>query len=173
MPSDSEDILHPSLVDTYYPNRSYELQQINLYTSWYDVVTKKLSKATTYYPILDRYPKKRQWPYLLNNPEQEPDKYFYAMLFLFKPWRESDSLKGNNSSYTEVFNNCKMYHEKLTRLQEADTKVYELIGAHRGEMEEEKETTNTDIPVVGPTNYGCTEVVQGAMEEFNEMMMLA
>ena len=97
------------------------------------------------------------------------------MLLLFKPWRESNSLKGDNRSYTEAFNNCKQelmdgneYHEQLTRLQEADTKVRDLIGERRAEMEEEEETTDTDIPVVSPTSYGCTEVVQGAMEEFNE-----
>ena len=110
------------------------------------------------------------------NPEQEPEKYFFSMLLLFKPWRESHSLKGDNSSYTEAFNNCKQelmdgneYHEQLTRLQEANTKVCDLIGERRAEMEEEGETTDTDIPVVAPTSYGCTEVVQGAMEEFNEI----
>ena len=61
------------------------------------------------------------------------------------------------------------YHEQLTRLQEADTKVCDLIGERSTEMEEEEETTDTDIPVVGPTSYGCTEVVLGAMEEFNEI----
>ena len=182
LPSDSEEILYPSMVDTYYPNRPYELEQTNLYpfTSWYDVVTKQPSEATTYYPLLGRYLKKRQRPYLLNhfkyNPEQEPEKYFFSMLLLFKPWRESDSLKGDNSSYTEAFNNCKQelmdgneYHEQLTRLQEAGTKVRDLIVECRAEMEEEEETTDTDIPVVGPTSYGCNEVVQGAMEEFNEI----
>ena len=98
------------------------------------------------------------------------------MLLLFKPWRESDSLKRDNSSYIEVFNNCKQelmdgneYHEQLTQLQEADTKVRDLIGECCAEMEEEGETTDTNIPVVGPTSYGCTEVVQGAMEKFNEI----
>ena len=178
LPSDSENILYPSMVDKYYPNRPYELERTNLYTfmSWYDVVTKQPSVGTTYYPILGRYLKKREQPYLLNhlkyNPEQEPVKYFFLTLLLFKPWRESDSLKGDNSSYTEAFNNCKQeltdgnkYHEQLTRLQEANTKVHDLIGECCAEMEEEGETTDTDIP----TSYGCTEVVQGAMEEFNEI----
>ena len=170
------------MVDTYYPNRLYELEQTNLYTftPWYDVVTKQTSVATTYYPILGGYLKKRQRPYLLNhfkyNPEQETENYFFSMLLLFKPWRESDSLKRDNSSYTEPYNNCKQelmdgneYHGQLTRLQEANTKVRDLIGERHAEMEEEGETTDTDIPVVSPTSYGCTEVVQGAMEEFNEI----
>ena len=57
----------------------------------------------------------------------------------------------------------------MTRLQEADTKVRELIGERRAEIEEEEETTDADLPVLGTTSYGCTEVVQGAMEEFNEI----
>ena len=151
LPSDSEDIWYPSMVDTYYPNRPSELEQTNLYTfmSWYDVVIKKPNEAITYYPILSRYLKKRQRPYLLNhfkyNPEQEPEKYFFSMLLLFKPWRESDSLKADNSSYTEAFNNCKQelmdgieYHEQLTRLQEADTKVRELISERRVELRKKK-----------------------------------
>ena len=48
------------------------------------------------------------------------------------------------------------YHEQLTQLQEADTKVHDLIGEHRAEMEEEEKTTDTDIPVVGPTSYGSS-----------------
>ena len=66
------------------------------------------------------------------------------MLLLFKPWRESDSLIGDMNSYTESFNACKdelmdcnQYHEQLTRLQEADTKVRELISEHHVEMEAE------------------------------------
>ena len=86
LPSDSEDILYSSMVNMYYPNRSYELEQTNLYTftSWYDVATKQPSEATTYYTILTHYLKKRQRLYLLNhfkyNPEQEPEKYFFSML---------------------------------------------------------------------------------------------
>ena len=98
------------------------------------------------------------------------------MLLLFKPWRESDSLIGDNATYTESFNSCKDdlidctdYHEQLIRLQEADSKVRELIGEHRAEMEVEEETDSEDPPAAGPLSYACTEVVHGAMEEFNEI----
>ena len=109
------------------------------------------------------------------NPEQEPEKYFYSMLLLFKPWRESDSLIGNKSSYTESFNCCKNelmecveYHEQLIRLREADSKVREHISERRAEMEAE-ETDSEDPPAMGPLNYACNEVVHGAMEEFNDI----
>ena len=182
LPSDSEDILYPSLVDTYYPNRPTELECTNLYTftSWYDVVSKQPSEATTYYTLFGRYLKKRQRPYLLNhfkyNPQQEPEKYFYSMLLLFKPWRNSDSLMGDHSSYTESFSYCKDelldgtdYHEQLVRLQEANTKVHELIGERRAEMETKEDIDSQDPSAAGPLNYACNEVVHEAMEEFNEI----
>ena len=49
----------------------------------------------------------------------------------------------------------------------------ELISEHCAEIEEEEETTDADIPVLGITSYKCTEVVQGAMEEFNEIFKKA
>ena len=155
--------------------------------SWYDVVNKQPSMAATYYPLLGRYLKKRNQPYLLNhfkyNPEQEPEKDFYSMLLLFKPWQECDGLMGDKDSYTEAFHSCKGelmdgkgelmdgndYHEQLIRLQEADTKVCELIGEHRAEIDAEEDTDGEVPPAAGPLNYACNEVVHGAMEEFNEI----
>ena len=182
LPSDCEDILYPSLIDTYYPNRPAELESTNLYTfmSWYDVLNKQPSKAATYYPLLGRYLKKRNQRYLLNhykyNPEQEPEKYFYSILLLFKPWRECDSLIGDKGSYTEAFHSCKdelmdgnNYHEQLVRLQEADSKVRELIGERCAEMEAEEDTDSKIPPAAGPLSYACNEVVHDAMDEFNEI----
>ena len=69
LPSDCEDILYPSLIDTYYPNRPAELESTNLYTlmSWYDVLNKQPSKAATYYPLLGRYLKKRNQQKIIIN----------------------------------------------------------------------------------------------------------
>ena len=54
-------------------------------------------------------------------------------------------------------------------MQEADTKVHELIGERRAEMEAEEDTDGEVPPATGPLNYACNEVVHGAMEEFNEI----
>jgi len=144
------------------------------------VVSVQPGETTTYYPLLGRYLKKPQKPYLLNffrySPEQEPEKYFYSMLLLFKPWRASDSLMGDKTTYTESFNSCKdelieftKYQEQLSQLQEADTKVRELIGERRAEMEAEEETDSEDQPAAGPLNYACSKVVHEAMEQFNQI----
>ena len=92
LPEDSEDILYRSLVDSYYPNRPTELEDINLYDflAWHDIESKQPKENHTFYPLFDRFLKRRSSPYLINhyryNPEQEPEKYFYSLLLLFKPW---------------------------------------------------------------------------------------
>ena len=99
-----------------------------------------------YYPFFDRFLKKRTRPYLINhyryNPKQDPEKYFYAILLLFKPWRECDTLLGDSSNYVEAFNSCKttllhglQYHDQLSCLQEAESTVRELIRERKEEME--------------------------------------
>jgi len=54
------------------------------------------------------------------NAELEPEKYFYFMLLLFKPWRDSSTLMGDSPTYTEASNTCKddlleglKYHNQL------------------------------------------------------------
>ena len=54
---DSEDILCPSMIDNYYPNRPAELGDMNLCTFmfWYDMVSKQPSEALTYYLLLGHF----------------------------------------------------------------------------------------------------------------------
>jgi len=81
---DSEDILYPSWVDSYYSNRPVELESMNLhdFLAWHDMVGKQPSDSAIYYPMpmFDRFLKKRQRPFLINhyryNAELEPEKYF-------------------------------------------------------------------------------------------------
>ena len=113
LPADSGDLFYPLWINTYYPSRPVELDNINLYDclAWYDLVAKQPSEVCTYYPFFDRFLKKRTRPYLINhyryNPKQDPEKYFYAILLLFKPWRECDTFLGDSSNYVEAFNSCK------------------------------------------------------------------
>ena len=147
--------------------------------SWYDIVSKQPSEASTTYPLLGRFLKKRNRPYLINhfkyNPKQEPEKYFYSILLLFQAWRDPETLMGDSSSYTEAFYTSKEslmngleYHDQLLRLQEADAKVHDLISDRLTEMKAEKEVASDDVPVNGPLNYVCTEV-HNAMTEFDEL----
>ena len=109
LPHDSDDLFYPSWIDNYYPNRPSDMESTSLYDflAWYDLVLKEPKESTTYYAFFDRYLKKRQCPYIINhyryNPQQDPEKYFYAILLLIKPWRDCDSLIGECSNYTEAF----------------------------------------------------------------------
>ena len=182
LPADSGDLFYPSWIDTYYPSRPVELDNINLYDflAWYDLVAKQPSEACTYYPFFDRFLKKRTRPYLINhyryNPKQDPEKYFYAILLLFKPWRECDTLLGDSSNYVEAFNSCKttllhglQYHDQLSRLQEAESTVRELIREQKEEMEKE-DMQSTDDVVEGPLRYVANTVTE-AMNDFEDLMV--
>ena len=47
--------------------------------------------------------KKRQRPYLINHyrysMNEEPEKYYYSLLLLFKPWRGCETLMGSYETY--------------------------------------------------------------------------
>ena len=179
---DSEDILYHSWIDSYYPNRPSELEDSNLYDflAWHDIVYKKPSDKATFYPVFDRFRKKRSSPYLINhykyNPEQEPEKYFYSLLLLFKPWRKCDSLMGDSNSYKEAFYSCKdslpeglKYHNQISNLQKDDAKMREDITERQAKMEAEEMEESSDLPAGGPLQYVCKEA-QDAMAELGDLM---
>ena len=75
----------------------------------------------------------------------------------------------------DAFNACKdslldelKYHAQLSRLQEADTTVRELISKRREQMEAE-DMQSSDIAVEEPLRYVATEV-QKAMADFEDLV---
>ena len=50
--------------------------------------------------------KKRDISRLINhweyNPANEPESYFYALLLLFQPWRNTGELRGNDPTYAHA-----------------------------------------------------------------------
>lgn len=111
MEDSSEDIFYPSLIDTYYPQRPKELENISLYefATWYDVQSNKpVRKGVEYYPLQDgKFIKRRAKLCLVNHYkfklDSQPEEYYYALLLLFKPWRNTTELKGSTDTYTEMF----------------------------------------------------------------------
>ncbi|XP_048514295.1 uncharacterized protein LOC125501742 [Athalia rosae] len=99
--ADSTEIFCDSLVDTHHPARPEELESTNLYdfVQWYDT-TKYEPKAQEieYYPTgKSLFLKKRKYLCLVNhyknNVNIQPERYFYALLLLFQPWRDVDELR--------------------------------------------------------------------------------
>ena len=106
---ESSDIFFPSWVDNYYPNRPEELEGIHLYDfmAWHDWEQKEPSKNFNYYPFMGGFLKKRQQPYLINHykysANEEPEKYYYSLLLLFKPWRDCKTLVSAGQTCSEAF----------------------------------------------------------------------
>ena len=74
LPEDSDDILYPSWVDTYYPNRPAELKSMSLhdFLAWHDMVKQQPSDNVIYYPMFDCFLKKRKKSYLINQFRYNP-----------------------------------------------------------------------------------------------------
>ena len=97
---DSSDIFCSNMVDDYYPHRPEELEHCSLYNFMrrFDYTTIKLKDATILcYKMKGGYIKERKHPCLINhykyNINIDPEKYFHALLLLFKPWRNFADLK--------------------------------------------------------------------------------
>ncbi|XP_067205359.1 uncharacterized protein [Linepithema humile] len=145
----STNIYCPSLIDDHYPNRPKELESLNLYdfTRFWDIV-KQMPKSdeVEYYELVSRlFVKKRKKGSLINhyrfNVKTEPEKYFYSLLLLFKPWRDSSELKGAYETYTDAFKNSETgltkamkYHERLEEIQKAFEDVTELIEKRENDL---------------------------------------
>ena len=67
LPEDSEDVFHASWIDTYYPSRPDELEDINLFDflARYDIQNDKPKRDTIHFPFFGRFLKKRSHPYLV------------------------------------------------------------------------------------------------------------
>lgn len=69
LPSDCNDIFCPTIIDTYYPNRPQNLDNVNLYdyVRWYDVSKHPLGCNTEYHEIFGIYMRKRTFPYFISD----------------------------------------------------------------------------------------------------------
>lgn len=179
MDTDSTDIFCDSLVDTHYPARPKELDSINLYdfAKWYEVTRiEPTAQYIEYYRIgKSLYLKKRKRGCLINhyrnNVNIQPERYFYALLLLFKPWRDVDELRNGHDTYAESFRSLQSelaealeYHERLAEIQKGMEHVKELI---------EKRITETDqsqcSSISNAVPLGCEPLeAEGAMKEFQE-----
>ncbi|XP_065891642.1 ATP-dependent DNA helicase PIF5-like [Dysidea avara] len=179
MDRESCDIFFPSWVDSYYPNRPEQLENVHLHNfmSWFDFVRAEPIQLAIYYRFQDGFLKRRTRPYLINHykysVDQEAEKYYYALLLLFKPWRNSETLMGSSESYKSEFENCQEqlpdavnYHNRLQQMQKQDEIVRDQIDRRRTEMEQE-EDGSTDVVIQDPLLSAYTEA-QGAMAEFEE-----
>lgn len=161
-------------MDDHYPARPQELENVCLYdfVKCYDVVKEIKDNSESYkfeYGII----KKRKLECLVShkiyNVQQNPEHYFYSLLLLFKPWRRLEDLKGNNETYTEAFDGCKIdlisalqHHEKLQEIQTAKGEVENLVN--------DLVVKNNSNDEVNKTNEFHNIEAAGAMNEFRNVL---
>ena len=81
------------------------------------------------------------------NVQIQPENYYFSLLLLFKPWRNTDELKNGFNTYAEAFLSLEsqlteaiQYHERITDIQEArdhikccaKTPGIEILGTNLG-----------------------------------------
>lgn len=177
---DATDLFFDSLIDTFYPMRPAELETLCLYdfARWFDVDKREPSKKSKieYYSMPNKsFCKKRKIPHLINhweyNPINEPEAYFYALLLLFQPWRDTDELRGSEPSYTDAFRKKQFeleeamkYHEKITKIRDAMKTMEELV---QNEMSEETTESQPDQDIFPD---GCVPLeTEMAMKDFQDI----
>ncbi|XP_074111642.1 uncharacterized protein LOC141535587 [Cotesia typhae] len=149
---ESTEIFCPSLIDDYYPNRPKDLENLCLYNfaKWSDITkTEPKNNLNEYYEIRPGlFLKKRLRGYLINhfryNIANRPEDYFYSLLLLFQPWRNTDELKNGFETYTESFT-----HQQYMLQQANDYHEYN---------EEIEKELNQETVVTAPTSIAAFNI---------------
>ena len=173
---ESTEIFYPHIIDDYYAKRPTELENLSLFefASWYDVQNNEPKlKHVEYYKINEnKFLKKRQKKMLVNHYQfkmnTQPENYFYALLLLFQPWRDTDELKAGFNTYAEAFLNKQNdlpeaveYHKKLCGQEFKLEEMKKLI-----EEENLKFGDDNDDNVIDEV-LGCVpQEVENAMNDF-------
>jgi len=147
------------------------------FAKWYDITKiKPRNEFVEFYKFNNRYFKRRQRGYLINhyryNVNTQPEKYFFALLLLFKPWRELEELRNKCDTYAESFHKIKLhltealqYHEKLEELQKAFETAKELVQQYLDEVQKQHESQDDPDNPIGVQNIEAGE----AMQDFKEL----
>ncbi|XP_066585898.1 uncharacterized protein [Prorops nasuta] len=150
---DSTEIFCPSLIDNYYTIRPKQLESMCLYdfAQWYDIIKYEPKRDTAeYYPIgKSLFVKRRSRPALINhfnyNVHTQLEKYYYALLLLFKHWRDISELKNRRDTYAEAFLSLQSkltkaleYHERIEDIQKCSDHIKQLV-AQQIEKDDKKE----------------------------------
>ena len=139
----SNDIYEPSLLNTFYPGRPNELEDVCLY----DFVSKfnwsgKDNQGLRQYKKLNKLRTISHKLFDPDNADQRQD-YFYSLLLLFVPFREESALLSDNETPEEGFKrlaasseSCSPHHERLKVALHAQSTVLELNEARQADQEE-------------------------------------
>ena len=133
---DTEDIFEDSLLDTHYPQRPNDLEDICLYdfVPNYDWQTKgdNVKYAGLKKPHLPNHK--------LFDPQKETQRedYFYSLLLLFVPFRYESSLLLDNETAEVAFHSLmnvdsSAYHDKFQKILEAQSTIKDINEARQAD----------------------------------------
>ena len=165
---ETENIFEDNLIDSYYPQRPRDLENICLYDfvvnyEWYgknDNGDRKYSKLT----------KPRLPNHKLLDPEKENERedYYYSLLLLFVPFRDEGSLLLLSETAEEAFNrllptnvDCSGYYDKLQKMLKAQSNIKKINEARQADGIEEKVNKEDDDPqLLSEAKIAMKEVVE-------------
>ena len=168
---DSADIFEDNLIDTFYPQRPRQLENVCLYdfVSEYERCGQDDSGKYEY--------RKLSKPRLPNhklfdpNKENQREDYFYSLLLLFVPFRSEDLLLEEGETAEQAFNrllvdntDLNVHHTKLDTMLVAQTKLQEI---NKERLAEQPASAVVDDEDDGPTIAGIE--AQAAMKDVQDL----
>ena len=150
---DSQDIFQDNLLDTFYPQRPSDLENVCLYdfVANYDYCGTDGNGDRKYRKLA----KPRLPNHKLFDPEREDQReaYYYSLILLFIPFRDESGLLLQNETAVEAFrrllpasSNCSAYHSRMQKMLQARANIKKINDARQAAGEEHKISKQDDDP---------------------------
>ena len=148
---DTEDIFEDNLIDTFYPQRPQELEDVCLYdfVANYDWQGRDDQGRRKYKRLTKAWLPNHK----LFDPENDNqrDEYYYSLVLLFCPFRDESTLLHENEMSEQAFHRLvtsqsSNYHAKLQVMLAACSNVKQINEARQADGEEEKMSKVDDDP---------------------------
>ena len=160
----NKDIFEDNLIDTFYPQRPSELEDVCLYDFVANYELQGLDKHGK------RQYRKLTKPKLPNHKLFDPDnenqreEFFYSLVLLFSPFRDESGLLYDKETAEQAFqrllsNKVSDYHDKLKTMLAAASNVKKINDARQKEGQEEKVEEDDDPQLIGEANTAMTDVL--------------
>ena len=161
---DSEEIFEDNLIDTFYPQRPANLENVCLYdfVAYYDWQGKDDNGNRKYRKLTKpRLPNHKLFD---SENEAQREDYYYSLLLLFTPFREESGLLLENETAEEAFHRLQnedslAHHAKLNKMLEAQSSIRKINEARQADGEQEMVSKEDDDPqLIGEAKNAMNKV---------------
>ena len=173
----NKDVFEDNLIDTFYPQRPSELEDVCLY----DFVANYVLQCVDNHG--KRKYRKLVKPKLPNHKlfdpgnENQKEDYFYSLVLLFSPFRDESSLLLDKETSEQAFhrllsNKSSDYHAKLKVTLEAAANVKIINEAREADDKEEKVSEEDDDPqLIGEAKTAMDDVVSMSISSSDKLTL--